>query len=84
LASSRRLRALKNATQCDKLNIAVLGNQVPQLHVHVIARRQTDAAWPRPVWGMNPPLPYKEGQQAILLNSLRQQLKPRGLVGMDR
>jgi diadenosine tetraphosphate (Ap4A) HIT family hydrolase len=76
--------ALKNATQCEKLNIAALGNQVPQLHVHVIARRQTDAAWPRPVWGVEPPLPYKGGEQAILLNSLRQLLKPRGLVGMDR
>ena len=37
--------------RCDKLNIAALGNQVPQLHVHVIARRHTDAAWPKPVWG---------------------------------
>ncbi|HME29459.1 MAG TPA: HIT family protein [Pseudolabrys sp.] len=76
--------ALKSATQCDKLNIATLGNQVPQWHVHVIARRQTDAAWPRPVWGMKPPLRYKEGQQAILLNSLRELLKPCRLVGMDR
>jgi len=35
----------------DKLNIAALGNKVPQLHVHVIARYKTDAAWPNPVWG---------------------------------
>ena len=35
----------------DKLNIAALGNQVPQLHVHLIARYQSDAAWPNPVWG---------------------------------
>ena len=45
-------RALKTPTACDKLNIAALGNQVPQLHVHVIARRRTDAAWPKPVWGV--------------------------------
>jgi diadenosine tetraphosphate (Ap4A) HIT family hydrolase len=77
-------RAIKIATQCDKLNIAALGNQVPQLHVHVIARRRTDAAWPKPVWGMTTPLPYEGSQQAILLNSLRQLLKPRGLAGMDR
>jgi len=35
----------------DKLNVAALGNQVPQLHVHVIARFSHDAAWPNPVWG---------------------------------
>ena len=77
-------RALKSATKCDKLNIAALGNQVPQLHVHVIARRRTDAAWPKPVWGVKPPLAYEEGQQTSLLNSLHQLLKPSGLAGMDR
>ena len=35
----------------DKLNIGALGNQVSQLHIHVIARYKTDAAWPNPVWG---------------------------------
>ena len=44
-------RALKAVTACDKLNIAALGNVVAQLHVHVIARCRTDAAWPKPVWG---------------------------------
>jgi diadenosine tetraphosphate (Ap4A) HIT family hydrolase len=77
-------RALKTLTACDKLNIAALGNQVPQLHVHVIARRRTDAAWPKPVWGVKPPLAYVKDQQAALLNSLRQQLKSSGLAGMDR
>jgi diadenosine tetraphosphate (Ap4A) HIT family hydrolase len=48
---SRTARALKTVTECDKLNIAALGNAVPQLHVHIIARRKTDKAWPRPVWG---------------------------------
>ncbi len=41
-------RVLKTITNCDKLNIAALGNQVPQLHVHVIARRHNDVAWPKP------------------------------------
>jgi diadenosine tetraphosphate (Ap4A) HIT family hydrolase len=77
-------RALKTITECDKLNIAAPGNQVPQLHVHVIARRRTDAAWPKPMWSAKPPLAYAEGQQVILLNSLRQLLKPGGLAGMDR
>jgi diadenosine tetraphosphate (Ap4A) HIT family hydrolase len=51
-------RVLKRITDCEKLNIAALGNQVPQLHVHVIGRRHADAAWPKPVWGAAPPLAY--------------------------
>jgi diadenosine tetraphosphate (Ap4A) HIT family hydrolase len=77
-------RALKALTECDKLNIAALGNQVPQLHVHVIARRRTDPAWPKPVWGVTTPLAYAEGQQGALLYSLRLKLKSNGLAGMDR
>ena len=76
-------RALKNITRCDKLNIAALGNQVPQLHVHVIARRHSDAAWPKPVWGVKPPLAYSDDQQASLLGSLRELLKASGLSDMD-
>ena len=50
--------ALKDITGCDKLNIAALGNVVPQLHVHVIARSKSDPAWPHPVWGRLKPLSY--------------------------
>lgn len=42
---------LKALVTPDKLNIATLGNQVNQLHVHVIARYKGDALWPNPVWG---------------------------------
>ena len=77
-------RALKNITRCEKLNIAALGNQVPQLHVHVIARRHTDAAWPKPVWGVKPPLAYEKRRQHAFLESLRQSLKSEGLTAMDR
>lgn len=38
-------------TKADKINVAALGNMVPQLHIHIIARFKTDAAWPAPVWG---------------------------------
>src|SRR6478609_6855384 len=76
-------RALMSITQCDKLNIAALGNQVPQLHVHIIARRHNDAAWPKPVWGVKPPLAYNDSQQASLLGALRQSLKASGLSDMD-
>jgi len=39
----------------DKLNVAALGNMVPQLHIHHIVRYRNDPAWPRPVWGALPP-----------------------------
>src|SRR5207253_181048 len=51
-------RALREATRCHKLNIAAIGNMVPQLHVHIVARRTDDAAWPRPVWGTVPARTY--------------------------
>ncbi|BBK38016.1 hypothetical protein STAQ_30940 [Allostella sp. ATCC 35155] len=47
-------RVLQRLYAPDKLNVAALGNMVPQLHVHVIARRTDDPAWPRPVWGALP------------------------------
>ena len=51
---------LEQAFQPDKLNIAALGNIVPQLHIHHIARFTTDACWPAPVWGAVTPVPYDE------------------------
>lgn len=51
-------RALQAAFKPHKLNVAALGNLVPQLHVHVIARYREDIAWPRPVWGMATAQPY--------------------------
>lgn len=50
--------ALRKVTNCHKLNVAALGNVVRQLHVHIIARFQTDAAWPRPVWGVGNSVAY--------------------------
>jgi diadenosine tetraphosphate (Ap4A) HIT family hydrolase len=60
--SSTLARALQAAFSPDKLNIAALGNVVPQLHVHHIARYKDDAAWPDPVWGRAPALPYEPAQ----------------------
>ncbi len=42
-------RVLEDMTQCDKINVAAIGNVVPQLHVHVVARRKDDPRWPKPV-----------------------------------
>lgn len=54
--------ALKRAFTPDKINVATLGNQVPQLHVHVIGRFTDDAAWPGPIWGYGTPSPYTPEQ----------------------
>src|SRR5256886_16569900 len=72
---SRVARALKEITKCDKLNIAALGNVVPQLHVHVIARRKNDAAWPRPVWGAAPAKAYLPDDLTGLIAALRRELR---------
>lgn len=50
------------AFDADKINVGALGNITPQLHVHVIARRREDDAWPGPIWGKHPALPYAEEQ----------------------
>ena len=67
-------RALKEITKCDKLNVAALGNVVPQLHVHIIARRTGDAAWPRPVWGVMPPLAHDAAEVQNFISALRRKI----------
>ena len=71
---SRVARALKYITKCDKLNIAALGNAVAQLHVHVIARRAGDAAWPRPVWGAVQALPHDAEEVQNFISALRRKI----------
>lgn len=66
--------ALEAAFAPHKLNIAALGNVVPQLHVHHIARYRSDPAWPAPVWGRFPSEPYEPAAAAARLERLRQQL----------
>ena len=56
--TSEMARMLKALTQADKINVASLGNVVAQLHMHVVARRRSDAAWPGPVWGHGQAQPY--------------------------
>lgn len=66
--------ALRAATQCHKLNVAALGNQVRQLHVHIIARFETDPAWPKPVWGAVDPVAYEPGARDRLITLIRSAL----------
>jgi len=64
-------RSLKAVTRCHKLNVAALGNQVAQLHVHVIARETTDPAWPNPVWGKAARKTYQAAERERLVAALR-------------
>jgi diadenosine tetraphosphate (Ap4A) HIT family hydrolase len=64
-----------NNCRPDKLNIATLGNVVPQLHFHVIARFKTDPAWPKPVWGVTHAKPYIMGQQDNIISQYTDWLK---------
>ena len=61
----------------DKLNLAALGNLVPQLHLHHVVRYRNDPAWPAPVWGRLPAKPYTAEALAHRLGGLRQALSGR-------
>ncbi|MDG2461784.1 MAG: HIT domain-containing protein [Luminiphilus sp.] len=72
---SMRLGAfMKRHFRADKLNIASLGNQVAQLHIHHIVRFHHDLAWPGPVWGIGVAVPYAEAEAERCLSALREAL----------
>ena len=73
----RVARALESLFSPDKLNIAALGNVVPQLHVHVIARFTNDVAWPHPVWGRGERVAYTASERDARIAALRDALIPR-------
>ena len=68
-------KALKRYFEADKLNIAALGNQVSQLHVHHIVRFRNDDAWPGPVWGVGSTVTYTEAAAEALMDELRRVLR---------
>ena len=67
-------RVLETLFSPDKLNIAALGNIVPQCHVHHIVRYRSDAAWPAPVWGKLPVKEYSDETLAAVVARLKQAL----------
>ena len=77
--SSILAKTLAETFNADKMNIAAIGNMVPQLHIHHIVRYKNDIAWPAPVWGKFDAIPYTESQlkkiEATLLNGLKGHLK---------
>ncbi|WP_426689266.1 HIT domain-containing protein [Rhodanobacter ginsengiterrae] len=66
--------ALRAAVPFDKLNLGALGNIVRQLHVHLVGRREGDAAWPGPVWGHGSALDHDHARRERLIAELRNTL----------
>lgn len=71
---ARASQAAKSLAKAEKINVGALGNIVPQLHVHIVARNAGDFAWPGPVWGQGSPVPYTEDARAALVQRLRENL----------
>lgn len=72
--SSAIAAILENTFQPDKINVGALGNLVPQLHIHHIARFKTDIAWPGPIWGNTDGEVRNEKEQQSLVEKLQQKL----------
>ena len=64
-------RTLQQLFDADKMNVAALGNVVSQLHMHVIVRHKSDAAWPAPVWGKHPGVAYTAEQATDIIERLK-------------
>ncbi len=67
-------RAMMAACGGDKLNVAALGNVVPQLHLHHIVRYENDPAWPAPVWGRVPARAYETAEREMRVAALHAHL----------
>lgn len=72
----RAMKTLRGVVECDKINVGALGNIVRQLHVHVVARRRDDPAWPGPVWGHGPAHHYLPEARDKLVTMLRHEVPP--------
>lgn len=68
-------RVLQLETQCQSVNIAMLGNVVTQLHCHVVARSNGDPNWPRPVWGYQQSVAYSDNTPERLLAALKKSFR---------
>jgi diadenosine tetraphosphate (Ap4A) HIT family hydrolase len=72
--SSYLTRTLQQTFNADKMNIAALGNVVPQLHIHHVVRYEGDAVWPKPIWGVGEAQHYTADEVAIVTQILKQAL----------
>ena len=82
--SSVLASAIESAFKPDKLNIAALGNIVPQLHIHHIARFRNDPAWPAPVWGKLPPVKYSSERLRSVIECISSELSGAGDITFSR
>ena len=73
--SSLLSAAMMEYFQGEKMNVAALGNIVPQLHIHIIARKKDDIAWPQPVWLAGSGIPYQQKIQERKVAELAEKLK---------
>lgn len=72
--SSQLSNAMMSIFKGEKMNIAALGNMVPQLHVHHIVRYKNDKAWPKPIWGEFPMVPYSDKKAQDIEHKIAQEL----------
>jgi diadenosine tetraphosphate (Ap4A) HIT family hydrolase len=70
--------ALKDQTRCDKFNVAAIGNMVPQLHIHIVARRIGDPLWPKPIWGATAGRRYEAAALDRFVAAIRARVHPAG------
>ncbi len=77
--SSILSKALQQEFKADKMNLAALGNMVPQLHLHHVVRYKDDAAWPGPIWGVKEALPYSEAD----IEKMTEQVKNAAIEGLE-
>ena len=68
--SSYLSKKLSLTFDADKMNVATIGNIVPQLHMHHIVRYKNDAVWPKPVWGQRPAISYRDDEIAHVLGEV--------------
>ena len=73
--SANVAKQLSSLVAADKMNIAALGNIVSQLHIHHVARYQTDEAWPAPIWGTGSAVIYSEGESLVVAEQMKMVLK---------
>jgi diadenosine tetraphosphate (Ap4A) HIT family hydrolase len=66
---------VESLAQAHKMNVGALGNMVPQLHIHIIARQTNDAAWPAPVWGVGEAQPYSQDAAKTLIQQIASKLR---------
>ena len=71
---ARVSKLLESVTRAHKMNVGALGNMVPQLHIHIVARQANDAAWPAPVWGVGEAQPYSQDAAKTLVQQIASKL----------